>query len=198
MHGRGCSIVSTRDDGKDILAVQNTLQGNTEAFSDIVGRYTPVVYSLAARTLGDTEEAEDAVQEVFLHAYKSLRSFRIGSRFYPWLYTIALNEVRSRLRRRSRMGILGSLDANPQIPVSDRRIDVEKQVIGTIEEERALATLDVLPPRLRLVFVLRFLEDLPLKDISILLKIPVGTVKARVHRARKKLIGFLTDSDETG
>ena len=196
MYGRGRSIVSTSDDAKDILAVQNTLQGDTKAFSDIVQRYTPVVYSLAARTLGNTEEAEDTVQNVFLHAYKSLKSFRIGSRFYPWIYTIALNEVRSRLKRRSRQGYVSHLDAIPQKPIYDRRIDIERHVIGTLEEERALTALDILPPKLRLVIVLRFMENRPLKDIGELLKIPVGTVKARIHRARKKLIVFLTDGEQ--
>jgi RNA polymerase sigma-70 factor (ECF subfamily) len=174
------------------LAVQRTLQGDTEAFSDIVERYTPVLFSLAIKSLTDREEAEDTVQEVFLNAFRSLHRFSIEARFYTWLYTIAVNNVRSRLRKRYRSFKMRSLDAENAPVLRDGRVDVELSVVTATEEERAAKALDILNPDYRIVFILRFIEGKSLKEIANTLDLPVGTVKARIHRARKKLIGALT------
>jgi len=194
MHGRRSPINSTGDDARDLLAVQKTLQGDTDAFSEIVNRYTPVLYSLAFRLLGNEEEAEDAVQEIFMNTFRSLKSFRIGARFYSWLYTIAVNLIRSRLRRKRRTGSQRhvSLDSDTRQPVPDTRENVELRVISGTEEERAEKEIEALKPIYRIVFVLRFVEEMSLKEISEVLKLPIGTVKARIHRARKQLIDVLT------
>lgn len=187
------SITAAGDDAKDLLAVQKTLQGDTGAFSDIVNRYTPVIYSLAVRLLENSEEAEDAVQEIFLNAYKSLHSFKIGARFYSWLYTIAVNKIRSLLRKKHRQGRTVSLDADGAPDLPDTREDLQLRVVSRAEEERAREMLSNLKPAYRIAFVLRFIEGMPLKDMADVLDIPIGTVKAHLHRARKQMISILTE-----
>ena len=89
-------------DAQDLLAVQRTLGGERRAFDGIVERHTPAVYTLALRMLGDPDEAEEAVQEIFFKAYRHLGRFQIHRRLHPWLYTIAVNYLRSMLRKRRR------------------------------------------------------------------------------------------------
>jgi RNA polymerase sigma-70 factor, ECF subfamily len=198
MHTGGGQIASTRDDAKDLLAVHKTLQGDTNAFSEIVDRYTPVLYSLAFRLLGNDEEAEDAVQEILLNTFRSLKNFKIEARFYSWLYTIAVNWIRSRLRKRSRSGSARqiSLDDNNPLQVPDDREQVEMHAITQCEENRAEDALNILKPTYKIVFVLRFIEEMSLKEIAGVLHMPIGTVKARIHRARKQLITELTSDNQ--
>ncbi|MBN1685383.1 MAG: RNA polymerase sigma factor [Spirochaetales bacterium] len=186
-------IITAEDDGKDLLAVQKTLQGETGAFSDIVNRYTPVMYSLAARLLENREEAEDAVQEIFLAVFRSLKSFNIEARFYSWLYTIAVNKIRSLLRKKHRFTRTVSLDTEDAPDLPDARENLQLQVVSSAEEERARAAISRLKPIYRIVFVLRFIEGMSLNDMAEILDLPAGTVKARLHRARKQLISILTE-----
>jgi len=88
------------DEVSDLIAIKETLGGSKETFSSIVKRYSPLLYSLSYRMLGNKEEAEEAVQEIFLRVYRSLYKFRLSDRFYPWLYTIAINWLRSKKKRR--------------------------------------------------------------------------------------------------
>ena len=89
------------DDETDLEAIRRVREGDGNAFSMIVSRYAPVFYSLAFRQIGrDQEAASEAVQEIFLKAYRALPSFDVQRRFFPWLYTIALNHLRSLKRSR--------------------------------------------------------------------------------------------------
>ncbi len=187
------SIETAQDDAKDLLAIQRTLQGDSDAFADIVDRYTPIVYSLAVRLLESREEAEDAVQEIFYNAFKSLQSFKIGARFYSWLYTIAINKIRSLLRKKSRRSRAISLDAAGAPDLPDHRQDHQLRLVSQSEEQRVHEVLSGLKPMYRIAFVLRFIEGMALNDMAAILDVPVGTVKARLHRARKQLISILTE-----
>ena len=90
------------DDAEDLLAVQRALSGEPRAFETVVRRYSRSLYSLALRMLEDPHDAEEAVQEIFFLAFRKLGGFQIHRRFHPWLYTIALNHLRSALRKRRR------------------------------------------------------------------------------------------------
>jgi RNA polymerase sigma-70 factor (ECF subfamily) len=195
MHGQSKepSIAPTPDDARDLLAVQRTLQGDSAAFSEIVNRYTRPIYSLAFRLLESREEAEDAVQEVFLNAFRSLHSFKLEARFYSWLYTIAVNKIRSLLRKGRRGRRTVSLDGDNVPDLPDKRENPQLMVVSRSEEERAHELLSTLKPIYRIAFVLRFMEDMPLQEMAEVLDIPLGTVKARLHRARKQMISALAE-----
>jgi RNA polymerase sigma-70 factor (ECF subfamily) len=189
------------EDAQDLLAVQETLRGHRKAFDDVVRRYTPLLYSLSYRLLGSREEAEEAVQEIFLRAYHGVRQFRLGKRFYPWLYTIALNYLRSQLRKRYRRLGLGtrSLEEATDLPALPRPGENPGESVECAEVERlAQQALLGLPPRYREVFVLRQIEGLPVRDVAEILNLPEGTVKTFLHRGRALLIARLAEEGVTG
>jgi RNA polymerase sigma-70 factor (ECF subfamily) len=181
------------EEADDLLAVQQTLQGDRNAFGAIVERYTPLMYSLAYRLLGRGEDAEEAVQEIFLNAFRGLGRFRLGNRFHPWLYTIALNHLRTVARRRRRrramriIPLAGEAQASREEPPGAA---LEREA-GEKLAQRALAEL---PPLYREVFLLREVEGLPVRDAAEALGIPEGTVKVRLRRAKQELVRRLADS----
>ncbi|HUV06467.1 MAG TPA: sigma-70 family RNA polymerase sigma factor, partial [Spirochaetia bacterium] len=114
-HHRTTAVSHTQDDAQVLKAVQDTLRGDTSAFETIVKKYSSVVYSLAYRMLGNGEDAEEAVQEIFLRLYRSLSRFQLNRQFRPWLYSIAANYLRSLLRKKRRRYAFGSVAFNDAI-----------------------------------------------------------------------------------
>ncbi len=176
------------EEAGDLLAIQETLQGDRNAFAGIVERYTPLLYSLAFRTLGRGEEAQEAVQEIFLRAFHALPRFRLDRRFHPWLYTIALNYLRSVARRQRRRRGLRLVRLGEELeavadPGQHPGLALEREAGERLAQE-ALAGLPLL---YREVFLLREVEGLSVHDAAETLGVPEGTVKVRLHRARQEL-----------
>ena len=175
------------EEASDLLAIQETLRGNRNAFAQIVERYTPLLYSLAFRMLGRGEEAQEAVQEIFLRAYRALPRFRLERRFHPWLYTIALNYLRTVARRqRRRRGL--RLVREELDTVADRGELPAAAAEREDGERLAQEALAGLSPLYREVFLLREVEGLSVRDTAEALGVPEGTVKVRLHRARQELV----------
>lgn len=179
----------------DAEAVCAARDGDPSAFEAIVERYSGPLYTLALRTLGDREDAEDAVQEIFLKAYASLHRFDCSRRLYPWLYTIGLNYLRS-LRRR----ISGPRRAEP-LPVSEELLPAadgpSPEETALRNETRNLVTraLDTLTGPQRRVFTLRHLQGLSTSETARLLSMPENTVKTHLRRARERLAAELAGSE---
>jgi RNA polymerase sigma-70 factor (ECF subfamily) len=175
--------------------VQATLNGNPAAFEAIVNRYTPLLYSLAYRLLGQGEEAEDAVQEILEKAFRALPRFRISERFFPWLYTIGLNHLRSLERRRRRRSRLKILSAEPERvleSIASEQGNPARQSELREGERLAQEALDTLRVEYREVFVLRQIQGFSVQEVAEVLQMPEGTVKTHLHRARKQMIDFLS------
>jgi RNA polymerase sigma-70 factor (ECF subfamily) len=184
-------------DARDLWAVQATVNGDPSAFEAIVKRYTPLLYSLAYRLLGQGEEAEDAVQEIFEKVLRALPRFKISKRFFPWLYTIGLNHLRSLARRRKRRSRLRILSAELQVLESVASEEGNPVRWSELQEGEQLAqeALEGLRLEYREVFVLKAIQGLSVKDVAEVLKLPEGTVKSYLHRARKQMIDFLSEKD---
>ena len=153
------------------------------------------VFALARRFGLDPDEAEDAVQEVFLKVQRKIGTFRGEARLSTWLYQVAVNALRDQLRRLKRQK-----RALPLLPLEDEPGEqrLESDDPGPAEgaslrERRALVrtALDALPERFREVLVLRELEGLGYRDIARILELPQGTVESRIHRARTRLAAEL-------
>ncbi len=185
------------DDAADQQAIRNTLAGDNEAFRRVVERHSASIFNLAYRMTGSSADAEELTQESFLQAFTRLRDFRLGARFHPWIYTIALNLCRSHLRRRSLARWL--LPARPSEPEGGlpppepaaATPDPEQELLAREADERLRLAIEALPPRYREVFVLRQAQGLSYEQIAGLLGLPLGTVEARLFRARRRLLDSL-------
>ncbi|NTV65060.1 MAG: sigma-70 family RNA polymerase sigma factor, partial [Oscillochloris sp.] len=157
-------------------------------------RYTGAVYNQAYRMLNNAQEAEDAVQEVFLRAYRRLDSYDPSRRFVTWLLTIGSNYCIDRLRRR-RMNWL-TLD-DVAFWLTSGEAGPERTAIEGERHSYVQQALQRLPETYRSVTLLRYWHDLSYQEIADILNLTEATVKTRLHRARKMLRDALgTDGEE--
>ncbi|MDQ2806076.1 MAG: sigma-70 family RNA polymerase sigma factor [Chloroflexota bacterium] len=183
-------------DAEDDRWVRQTLAGDAPAFGELVDRYGSRVIAICARVAGDSyEDAQDVAQEVFLRAYTNLGTYEPGRSFFAWLYRIAVNLALNRRKRRPPatvggdpgallLGRLGDPDPTGQpAPHAER---VER--LATVA--RAVAAL---PPDYATVVALRYGADLDYSEIAATLQLPLGTVKARLHRAKALLRPLLAE-----
>jgi RNA polymerase sigma-70 factor (ECF subfamily) len=175
------------------LLVAAAKRGDNSAFEELVNRYERKIFRLTMNITGNREDAQDATQEAFLKAYTHLAGFHGDSRFYTWLVRIAANEALMRLRRR-RPGEF-SLDESMEGEESDilpRAIEdwrpSPEQDYAQLEMQTILnGVIEKLHPKLRVVFVLRDMEELSTQETADTLGISVAAVKARLLRARLQL-----------
>ncbi|MFA5139408.1 MAG: RNA polymerase sigma factor [Elusimicrobiota bacterium] len=164
----------------DRTLVDQVLSGETDAFAGLVRRHHARIMGLCVSMLGDRTRAEDASQEVFLKAFKSLEDFRGASSFGTWLHRIAVNRCLDLMRRQKRQ-TAEPLDAIPEreAPQGD----------GSLEDaDLVRRLLDSLSPDYRAILTLRELQGLGYKEIMEVLGISMDAVKARLRRARQSLL----------
>lgn len=160
--------------------------GEQEVFGELVKRYEAKMLRYAAHFLIKHPDTEDAVQEVFLKAYRNLRAFDASRTFAPWLYRVAHNEFVNRGKRRARDFLdFVDFDAFFPHPFAKERSDT----IFQDDEFRSMMRqcLDDLPVKYREVLVLSYLEGLDYRAISEVLRIPVSTVGVRILRGKSAL-----------
>ena len=188
--------MTSSSDEDDAAAVRAVLGGDREAFRRLVDRHARSILSLAYRLTGNAADAEDLTQESFLQAYARLPEFRLGARFHPWLYTIALNLCRSHLRKRALVRWFAPAARRPddRAAVSEPRApvrDPEQELLAEEAEQCLHDAVRALPPKYREVFVLRQAQGLAYEEIAALLALPLGTVETRLFRARRLLLESL-------
>lgn len=164
--------------------VERARTGDAEAFRELVESYSPKLFRLAYRITGDEQTAEDAVQETFLRAYRSLGRFDARSQFGTWLHRIAVNAALELVRKQQRHPARHEEKEEPlpsPAPGPDR-------IALSLEVERAVrAALDDLSPMERTAFVLRHFEERSIAEICDQLGLGVSAGKQAVFRAVKKL-----------
>ncbi|HEX2341326.1 MAG TPA: sigma-70 family RNA polymerase sigma factor [Vicinamibacterales bacterium] len=179
--------------GREAALVQRCAAGDEDACAALVDEHQRLVYQLALHLLGDHDEALDLSQEVFLRVFRTIHRFRGQSALRTWIYRIAINQARNRMRwwRRRRRGQQVSLDdhvrAHGELPTesaaaSPERVYRQKEVAGRIWQ-----ALEVLPFDQRTAIVLREIDGLSYDEIAFSLGVAVGTVKSRLARARESL-----------
>jgi RNA polymerase sigma-70 factor, ECF subfamily len=177
----------------DLALVARARGGDEQAFRVIMERHNRRLYRVARTMMQDESEAEDVVQEAYLHAFAALAGFRGESSLSTWLTRITVNEALGRKRRRR--PTVG-LDAVETLQQSTAQI-IDFPTMTTSDPERSAAqheirrllelTIDKLPEPFRLVFVMRDVEDSSIEETASLLGIRPETVKTRLHRARRML-----------
>src|ERR1700741_4746094 len=180
-----------RSDG---VALDSTKPSPAEMLS-VVSHHLPFLHRYAYRVLGNKADAEDAVQDALLAAYKHLNQFRGDAQLSTWLTTIVINCARMNLRKRSRH-IHVSLDSripeDQEYPLSDILVDhrpnPEDECHRSTLNARLMKSAAQLSPALRKTFHLRFVDHLSIGETARVLGVPIGTVKAQTARARAKLL----------
>jgi len=181
--------------------MQRAALGEEDAFASLVRRYESPLYGYLRRMLGNGTDAEDAFQDAFLRVYQHRARYRPGAPFRPWLYQIATNLCRDRLRRRRRH-LQVSLDApagtdgeGPALldQAADGRADPAQAARKAEATARLHAALAELPEKQKSVFLMARYENMPYEDIARSLQVPVGTVKSRMNKAVHFLMQAVRD-----
>ena len=195
----GLAAENAHDEGRPLSGFQtgDADAQKCETFDALVAAYEKKIFNLIYRFLGDYEEAADLTQETFISAYRAFDRFRGDAQVYTWLYQIAINQCRNKLRQRNRVRTLKveSLE-QPRDPgeseTPTREIADFSQAPHTVLEEkelreRILAAVQSLPPDYREVVVLREIEGLSYNEIAAATRLSLDNVKTRLSRARAML-----------
>jgi len=183
----------------ELKIIESCLLGNTQVFSRLIDNYKNMIYNLAYRMSNNSQEAEDISQEAFLRAYQSLARFNPSYKFSTWLYQITLNIIRDKFKRKE----IDSVSLDTPIETDDSEFYLQptdltnnpEQIITRKEDAQAIQQAILsLPLKYREVIVLRHLQDLSYIEIANILKLPAGTVKVHLYRAREQLRKILKTS----
>jgi len=188
----------------DEVLMEHVVRGSEGAFATLVDRYRSRIINLVCRFISDRDRAQEIAQEVFLRIYIHRERYRPSGKFSTWMYTIAVNLAKNEIRRRVRSKGIVSLDklleatgdsgkfvADP-VAKPDRRLR-QREVQEWVE-----VALKKLPEKYREVIVLRDIQQLTYEEIEKVLKIPGGTVRSRINRARTSLQEMLKGLVEDG
>jgi RNA polymerase sigma-70 factor (ECF subfamily) len=172
--------------------IKKVKKGDQNAFAEVVEYYKDKIYQLCYRMLGNAHEAEDMAQEAFLRAYVNIDSYDIKRKFSTWLYRIATNLCIDRIRKKKPdyfldaevagtegLNMYSQIAADGELPEeSVEKLELHEYVQQQIAQ---------LPEKYRTVIILKYVDELPLKEISDIMELPIGTVKTRIHRGREAL-----------
>ncbi|MCL4183283.1 MAG: RNA polymerase sigma factor [Burkholderiaceae bacterium] len=189
------AVVASETSQSDAELVRAAATGDREAFRTLLKRHNQLLYRTARSILKDDAEAEDAVQEAWLRAYRALDGFRAESRLSTWLVRIVVNESLGRLRASRQRGEVVYLDAATdgesiaaEVTMQQSGADRPEPAAERGELRRLLeARIDELPEVFRTVFVLRAVQDMSIEEIAAGLGLPEATVRTRHFRARALL-----------
>jgi RNA polymerase sigma-70 factor (ECF subfamily) len=163
------------------------LDGDQDAFTDLVLDYQRSVYNLTFRMLGDSVEAEDAAQEAFLRAYRNLERYDMTRSFKTWVLSIASNFCIDIIRKR-RLSLLSLDDLLPgEVMSAIEHQSIEELMVDGERDRSVQEMMALLKADERAIIILRYWNDLSYEEIADALGINVGVVKSRLFRARQAL-----------
>lgn len=163
------------------------LDGDQDAFTDLVLDYQRAVYNLTFRMLGDSVEAEDAAQEAFLRAYRNLERYDMTRSFKTWVLSIASNFCIDIIRKR-RLSLLSLDDLLPgEVMSAIEHQSIEELMVDGERDRSVQEMMSLLKADERAIIILRYWNDLSYEEIADALGINVGVVKSRLFRARQAL-----------
>lgn len=174
----------------DEYYINQTLNGNVNAYAFLIEKYKHMVFTLSIRIVKNREEAEEISQDVFVKAYTNLKSFKGDSKFSTWIYKIAYYASLDVIKRNKKQinsenideiyeGDLGVLqDALSYLEEKERKSIIKKSLLKLNEDEQVILTL-------------YYFEEMPLKEISEVVNLSLDNIKVKLFRARKKLATIL-------
>lgn len=173
-------IISLRDKGQ-----------TEEAFRGIVDAYSKKLYWHVRRIVGSHEDTDDLLQEIFVKIWSAFPAFRGESRLYTWIWRIATNESLNFLRKQK---VRAALSFKPISDEEERRMDDDPWFDGDAAERELRKALSRLPNKQRLVFSMRYYDEMKYEEISEILDTSVGSLKASYHIAYEKIKDWLKEN----
>jgi RNA polymerase sigma-70 factor (ECF subfamily) len=172
----------------EALLVVASQRGDQDAFAQLVKRHQRRVFNLVFRMLQQYEEASEVTQETFLAAWQGLPSFRGDARFSTWLYRIAYNCSLKQLEQRKHdRALRAMMQAEQELAESGGEEPLETGLEARARQAMVHEQLSALPPKYRIVLILRHLQDMTYEEMAEILSVPIGTIKTHLFRARNLL-----------
>lgn len=182
--------VSVKSSNSELI--EQAIQGDEAAYKQLLENYRGAIFNLLYKMVRNKEETEDLVQEAFIKAFRALPSFNEEYAFSTWLYKIAINNCidhmrKKRLKTYSMDKPVQSKDGEVDREFPDTSMSPDKQVLHEERTNIIEAAIDELPENYKIAIILRHSEEKAYEEIADILNIPLGTVKARIFRAREML-----------
>lgn len=177
---------------EDSQLIREALGGDDTAYTKLMKKYHDAIFSFIFRMVHDREQVEDLTQEAFIKAFASLKNFNEEFAFSTWLYKIATNNSIDYIRKRKLQMYsidkpIESKDSDYTFELPDDSYEADKELISDQRTVLLKRAIDQLPEKYRRVIMLRHAEERSYEEIAAMLKLPIGTVKAHIFRARELL-----------
>lgn len=170
------------------------LEEDNIAFEHLFNRYRDSIRQMyMQKTFGNVDDTNDLLQETFVKVYLNMHRYDSSYTFGQWLYTIARNTFIDYIRKRKDVIPIDSVNISDDIHTSQ---NPEERYIGVQQRGQIERFLMNMTPKYRVLIELRFFRELTYEEISIELKLPMGTVKTQIHRAREQLCRFITENTD--
>jgi RNA polymerase sigma-70 factor (ECF subfamily) len=170
----------------DAYYISEVLKGNSEAFAPLVEKYKQLAFSLSMKITKNREDAEEAAQDAFIKAYKSLETFKGNATFKTWFFRIVYTTSVSKIRGKQHSHV-----SFEEYKLTDSEMLDTENAIGQLDaEERSHQlhkAMDLLSPEERAILNFYYFEDLPVEEISTIMDMSASNVKVKLFRSRKKL-----------
>jgi len=174
---------------KELLLKIRNQETRGYGFNLLIRAYQQRVYWHVRKMVIDHDDADDLTQEVFIKVHKSIDNFREDSQLFTWIYRIATNECLTFLNKKRRRFFLPLEDVGKELAT---KLDTSPEISGEDIQKKLQKALLKLPDKQRLVFNMKYFDDLPYEDISKITGTSVGALKASFHHAVKKIEDYLT------
>ncbi|RCK75225.1 MAG: RNA polymerase sigma factor SigW [Ignavibacteriae bacterium] len=181
---------------EDIALVNQALRGNQAAYEKLMKKYKSTISFVLLRIIQDKNEVEDIVQEVFINTFKSLKTYKKQYSFFSWIYKIAMNKGIDYLRKKKLQTFsidkpIKTKDGDLHFELPDSTYEPDKQLIASERAALVHWAIEQLPAKYKKVIIMRHQEEKDYAEIAKELKLPIGTVKVHIFRARELLNKYL-------
>lgn len=186
------AIASMKEIDEDILALMLHKRSHEKGLRLMMDTYQSRLYWHIKRLMNDHSLAQDVLQDTFIKAYQNIEKFKQESQLYTWLYRIATNEALQQLNKMKRMQ---KADENAEYHLMNLVAEKEeadgKEILEILEK-----AIQTLPEKQKLVFMMRYYDELPYEDISQIVNMSVGTLKTNYHYAKQKIEEYIKTNYE--
>ncbi len=177
---------------KESTLIKRVKQGETEAFTGLVNGYKDMVYTICSRMLGAEADAEEAAQDVFVKAYRSIQGFQEKSKFSTWLYRITYNQCISVIRKKVKM--IDLVDEMPDHEVSEGDLNGLDNISSEERSKYLQMAIEALPETDGVVVTLFYYDEMSLDEIAEITGLTNSNIRIKLHRSRKKMYQVITGS----